>query len=133
VLNLVVELPLVWIPKFGEAGMAIGTSVSFTVQAILMLWMLDRRVGGIGLRQLVSPIAKMLVAMGLMIAACVLVRLAPGYPTGTSRLASSAQLAIQVAIGALVYCGACSMMGVEVLDQILPKRLRRKAAKDVLR
>jgi putative peptidoglycan lipid II flippase len=130
VLNLVVELPLVWIPKFGEAGMAVGTSVSFTIQALVMLWMLDRRVGGLGLRELIAPVTKMLIAMGLMIAACLIVRYTPGYPAGTSRLASSAQLAIQIFIGAIVYCGACSLMGVEVLDQILPKRLRRRAARN---
>lgn len=129
VLNLVVELPLLWIPSFGEAGMAVGTSVSFTIQAIVMLWMLDRRVGGIGLRELVAPVTKMLIAMVLMIAACLFVRYVPGYPQGTSRIASSVQLAIQVIVGAIVYFGVCSMMGVEVLDQILPKRLRARAKK----
>jgi len=44
VLNLVVEIPLLW-TKLGEAGMAAGTCVSFIIQAIIMLWMLDRRVG----------------------------------------------------------------------------------------
>jgi putative peptidoglycan lipid II flippase len=126
VLNLVVELPLLWIPAFGEAGMAVGTSVSFTLQAIVMLWMLDRRVGGIGLGALVSPVMKMLIAMLLMIAACIAARYVPGYPSGSSRLASAGQLAIQVTVGAIVYCGACSLMGVEVLDQIIPKRLRRR-------
>ncbi|MBC8106612.1 MAG: murein biosynthesis integral membrane protein MurJ [Anaerolineae bacterium] len=128
VLNLVVELPLVWMPAFGEAGMAVGTSVSFTVQAIVMLYMLDRRVGGIGLGQLARPVAKMLIAMALMIGACLLVRYVPGYPTESSRGASAGQLAIQVLVGAIVYCGACSLMGVEVLNQIMPKRLRRRAA-----
>lgn len=128
VLNLVVELPLIWIPTFGEAGMAVGTTVSFTIQAIIMLFMLDRRVGGLELGKLASPIMKMLIAMALMIGACLLVRYVPGYPRGASRATSAVQLTVQVLLGAIVYCGACSLMGVEVLDQILPKRLRRRVA-----
>ncbi len=47
-INLAVEIPLLW--WLGEAGMAVGTLVSFAVQAVVMLWMLDRKVGGLDLR-----------------------------------------------------------------------------------
>jgi peptidoglycan biosynthesis protein MviN/MurJ (putative lipid II flippase) len=114
-------------PVFGESGMAVGTTVSFSIQALVMLYMLDRRVDGLGLGELARPVAKMLVATLLMIGACLLVRYTPGYPVGSSRLASAGQLTIQILVGSIVYCGACSVMGVEVLDQILPKRLRRRA------
>ena len=60
VLNLVVEIPLLW--WLGEAGMAVGTLVSFAIQAVVMLWMLDRKIGGLGLRQSVAPVLKMIVA-----------------------------------------------------------------------
>jgi putative peptidoglycan lipid II flippase len=126
VLNLVVELPLVW-TGLGEAGMAVGTCVSFAVQAVVMLYMLDRRIGGLGLRELVAPVTKMTLAMVLMVIACVLVTKLPIYPSGPTRIDATIQLIVLISVGAAVYCGACAAMGVEVLDHILPKRLKRRA------
>src|SRR5205814_7097809 len=56
-INTIVEIPLIW-TNLGEAGMAVGTCVSFAIQALIMLWMLDRREGGLGLRESASPIIK---------------------------------------------------------------------------
>lgn len=126
VLNLVVELPLLWMSNLGEAGMAVGTCVSFVVQAIVMLYMLDRRIGGLELGRLIAPAAKMLLATAVMIAACLGVRYLPMYPSGVTRAASAMQLTIQILVGASVYCGVCAIAGVSTLDHILPKRLRRK-------
>src|SRR5207247_4200657 len=64
VANLVVEIPLLW--WLGESGMAVGTLVSFAIQAVVVLGMLDRRVGGMGLRQRVVPGLKMRVATVVM-------------------------------------------------------------------
>ena len=67
-INLAVEVPLLW--WLGEAGMAVGTLVSFAVQAVVMLWMLDRKVGGLDLRRTLAPVAKMVLATGVMGVAC---------------------------------------------------------------
>jgi putative peptidoglycan lipid II flippase len=125
-INLIVELPLVWVTGLGEAGMAVGTAASFGVQAVVMLWMLDRRIGGLGLERVMPAVAKMFVAMIVMIVACVLVTKLPFYPRGPSRLVAACQLVILVGIGALSYCTTCSILGVEVLGHILPGRLRRR-------
>src|SRR5690606_15999790 len=60
VVNLAVELPLIWTP-LREAGMAAGTTVSFSLQAIVMIYLLSRRVGGMGLRSSIAPVARMVV------------------------------------------------------------------------
>ena len=39
-----------------------GTAVSFAIQALVMLWLLDRRLGGLELRRSGVRIGKMLVA-----------------------------------------------------------------------
>ena len=127
VLNLVVELPLIWVPALGESGMAIGTCASFAIQALVMLWMLDRRIGGLNLSSIAPSVGKMFVAMVLMVLACLGVQRLPGYPTGASRVESLMQLVILIGVGATVYCGACAGMGVAVIDHLIPKRLRRKA------
>jgi putative peptidoglycan lipid II flippase len=110
-LNLAVELPLIW-TGLGEAGMAAGTMVAFSVQAVAMVFLLDRKAGGIGLRQSLGPVAKMLAATLIMSAACLAVQYVPGYPSGTGMMALVLQLAILSGIGAAVYFGTCRALGV---------------------
>ena len=121
--NLAVELPLVW-TNLGEAGMAAGTLASFAAQAIVMLFMLDRRVGGLGLRELVGPVLKLFAATGLMTAACVGVQKLPVYPHGSGRSIWAVQLIVLMGTGAIVYLGACALMGIDTLSHFIPKRVR---------
>ncbi len=122
VLNLVVEIPLLW--WLGEPAMAVGTLISFAIQALLTLWLLDRRVGGLDLRRIAGPILKMCIATGLMWAACVLVQHAPGYPHGALRTSWLAQLMVLMVVGAGVYLGACAALGVETMRQLFPRKNR---------
>ncbi len=110
VVNLVVELPLIWV--MGEAGMAVGTLASFSLQAAIMLWMLDRRVGGLGLGPSFTTIAKLMLATAIMTAACLAIRYSPLYPTGDTRLIWLAQLLLIACSGATVYVIACRLLGV---------------------
>jgi len=119
--NLAVEVPLVW-TRLGEAGMAVGTLASFTLQAIVMLLMLDRRVGGLGLRRCVGPVCKMVIATALMTAACFAAAHAPLFPRGAGRMIWAAQLGTLILIGATVYLGACALMGVDTINHLLPRR-----------
>ncbi|HEV7302505.1 MAG TPA: murein biosynthesis integral membrane protein MurJ [Tepidisphaeraceae bacterium] len=123
-LNLVIEIPLLWTP-LGESAMAVGTLVSFAIQAAIMLWLLDRRLGGLGLRSLAVPVMKMLLATLLMGLACYAIKLSPIYPTDETRLTWATQLLLLMSVGAAVYFGACFVLGVDVMKQFLPKRWRR--------
>jgi putative peptidoglycan lipid II flippase len=109
-LNLVVELPLLW-TGLGEAGMAVGTLVSFSLQSVVMLWMLDRRVGGIEMRSSLVTIMKMLIAALVMWLVCTGVQQVPGYPSGTGKLVCAIQLLLLMTVGALAYFSACAAMG----------------------
>ena len=122
-INLVVEIPLLW--KMGESGMAVGTLVSFIVQALLMLWMLDQKVGGLELRRSLVPILKMLASTILMGGVCYAVKISPIYPHGTGRTGWAIQLSLLLAVGAGVYLGVCSLLGVTMLKDLLPRRERR--------
>jgi putative peptidoglycan lipid II flippase len=123
-INLIVELPLIWLPGIGEAGMAVGTCVSFAIQAVIMLWILDRRIGGLELRRSAPSIIKMLGAALVMGGVCLAVQQSPIYPRTESKTAWALQLAIVMSTGAVVYLGICSAMGIEVLHHMLPKRFR---------
>jgi putative peptidoglycan lipid II flippase len=123
VINVLVELPLIW-TRLGEAGMAAGTAVSFTFQAIIMLWLLDRKSGGLDLRKIAAPALKMLIAAGVMTAACLLLRQCAFYPQTHTRQAWAMQLMLTIVTGAVVYLGACRLLGLDVVRHLLPKRRR---------
>jgi putative peptidoglycan lipid II flippase len=126
VLNLVVEIPLLW-THLGESGMAVGTLVSFAVQAVVMLWMLDRKIGGLELKRSAMPIAKMIFATLVMGAVCYALQHSPLYPHGAGRLVWAAQLGLMLVVGAGVYIGLCALMGVSVLQELFPRRAARPA------
>jgi putative peptidoglycan lipid II flippase len=111
--NTVVEIPLCF-TRLGEAGMAVGTLASFGVQALVMLWLLEKKSAGRGLKPIAVGGAKMLAATGVMIVACKLVEKTPIYPHAATHMASVQQLAILLPIGAAVYLGVCWVMGVKV-------------------
>jgi putative peptidoglycan lipid II flippase len=126
IVNLAVEIPLLWTP-LAEAGMAAGTAASFALQSVVMVYMLRRRVGRLGLSTSVRPIAKMVAASLLMWAACVGVQYTPLYPRTTEahhKLTWGIQLTILMTVGGVTYFGACMAMGIDVLQHL---KRRKKA------
>lgn len=118
--NLVIEIPLLW--WLGEAAMAVGTLVSFSIQAVIMLWMLDRRVGGLGLRALAQPAVKMLAATLVMAGVILAIKFSPLYPRGDTRTIWMAQLTLLLTAGAGVYLALSHLLGLETMRQLLPRR-----------
>ncbi len=121
-MNLVIELPLIW-TGLGESGMAVGTLVSFSIQAVAMLWMLNRRIGGMGLRESAGPVVKMVIASGVMWGVCAGVRMLPWFPSGEGKILWGMQLGILVGVGGLSYFAMCAAMGLDVM-----RHLRRRKA-----
>jgi putative peptidoglycan lipid II flippase len=111
--NTVVEVPLVF-TRLGEAGMAAGTLASFAIQAVVMLWMLDRRVGGLGLGYIGKAVAKMLAGCLAMLIACKAVEHIPGYPRGGGQVAAMMQLALLMIAGGGAYLGTCWGLGLRL-------------------
>src|SRR5439155_23118982 len=89
-----------------------------------MLWMLDRRLGGLNLRTLLAPALKMIAATIAMALALVAIKLSPIYPSGSGRLIWSMQLALLLAVGAGVYLAGSYAMGLETFRQLLPSNKR---------
>jgi putative peptidoglycan lipid II flippase len=119
-INLIVEIPLLW--WMGESGMAVGTVVSFAVQALVMLWMLDKKIGGLNLRQMAKPVVKMILATIVMGAVCLAIKRSPIYPVAPRRPVWAAQLCLLLIAGAGVYLAVCAALGVTVLRDLLPSR-----------
>jgi putative peptidoglycan lipid II flippase len=119
-INLVVEIPLLW--KMGESAMAVGTVVSFAVQALIMLWMLDKKIGGLELERSASSIRKMLIATVAMGVVCFGLKLSPMYVHLHGRVGWLIQLLLLLGVGVGVYLGVCSMLGVTMLNDLMPRR-----------
>jgi putative peptidoglycan lipid II flippase len=126
-INLAVELPLVWLPGLGESGMAVGTCISFAIQAVIMLAILNRRVGGLELSRCVAPIIKMFIAASVMGAVCLAIQYSPIYPHGERKTAWFEQLFLLMGVGAGTYLVLCGVMGIEVLQHLVPKRSAGKS------
>jgi putative peptidoglycan lipid II flippase len=126
-INLVVELPLIW-TGLAESGMAVGTLVAFSVQAVAMTWQLSRRVGGIGLGQIRSNVVKMLLATIAMAIACVAVRWACGQWLDLSgKSMQGLQVFAIMATGGVVYFGVCEMLGLKTIRTLIRRRTRSTA------
>jgi putative peptidoglycan lipid II flippase len=110
-INLIVELPLLW-TGLGESAMAIGTSVSFIVQVLLMMWLLNRRLGGLELKSIVEYLWRLIAATGVMVGACSLIQKAPFFPANSGKETALIRLAIVVTCGVAVYFGVCKLMGI---------------------
>lgn len=126
-INLVVEIPLLWVFKrfdAGEAGMALGTAVSFSIQAVWMLRMLSGRVGGLDLKLIQRDIIKIVIATAAMTVCCLGIKLLPFYPSAAdvSKKAALIQLLAQMLVGGGVYLTMCFALGINF-------QLKRTSAK----
>ena len=119
--NTAVEIPLSF-TRLHEAGIAAGTLASFALQAVIMLIMLDRKIGGLGLASISRSVAKMLLACLAMSAVCLAVQRLPQYPHSATHLASAEQLTILILLGGSTYAAACFILGLR-----LPTKMRSAA------
>jgi putative peptidoglycan lipid II flippase len=113
---------------FGYRAIALGTALGSLLNASLLAAVFERRVGGLRGHGLVGPVARMLLAAGVMGAACF------ALARGLERLCGSAGLAAQLATGllpvvagALVYFALTELLRVpeaELLRALVARRLR---------
>ena len=75
VLNLILNLTLLWVPALRAGAFGLSTSITATLNAIILGWILSRRLGGIWGRggQLLSWLSRMTGTCAIMCAACYLV------------------------------------------------------------
>jgi len=71
-LNLVLNLTLLWVPALKVAAFGLSTSITATLNVIILGWILSRRLGGISFVKLADSIWRTAVACVVMCAACYL-------------------------------------------------------------
>jgi putative peptidoglycan lipid II flippase len=130
-LRIAVQLAifLAFAASFVAAGMMLGNAVSYLAAALVLGWLLRRRLGPLGLRQVAASMGKVVVAAaGAALAGLLAVRLLPGG-AGPTKLEATVQLAVGgMAVGG-TYLGLAMLLGVreihDVLGLVRRKLLRR--------
>jgi len=82
-----------------------------------MLILLDRRVGGLGLRKIATDAAYMLLGCGVMALACWGVQRVPAFPHGHGTIASMEELTLLMVIGGAAYVGTCELLGLKLIPR----------------
>ncbi|MBN2584253.1 MAG: murein biosynthesis integral membrane protein MurJ [Planctomycetes bacterium] len=120
-LNFVLNLVLVW--RFGVEGLALSTVITAVGQVLVLVLLLRRRVGRLGLRRFVASMARTSVATVAMAAAAWgAMRAAAwtGWAEGSTRQAIVLVLAAVVA-GAAVFALAAKVMRMSELSEVLSR------------
>jgi putative peptidoglycan lipid II flippase len=119
-INLVVEIPLLWL--MGEAAMAVGTVASFLAQTIVMTLLLCRQLE-LPMGAFLPEGGKMLLASLLMIVPCGVLRWLVPWPD--HHLGYAMELGSVMAAGGLTYFAACHLLRLP-MESLLPARFRRR-------
>jgi putative peptidoglycan lipid II flippase len=128
--NVVVDLllfnllPLRWkIP-----GLALGHATSYTVGSALLLYLMSRRIGGLGGRSILAAVGRMLAAGLVMLVVTVLVARAAGALADPGFGRDLLTVAAGVAAGGATYLAAARLLRVQeigLLREIVRRRGRR--------
>jgi putative peptidoglycan lipid II flippase len=66
VVNLVLLLALVWVPQIGPGAFGLSTSITFAINAIILIWLLRKRLGLLGGRKIAASLARAIIACAVM-------------------------------------------------------------------
>jgi len=117
--NLALNLTLIW-PLGGE-GLAYATTISATLQVIVLTWMIQSRAGQVDGRRLWETVFKSGIATAVMSAACFVAMWVCGEAQGIpSRVLS---VVIPVAVSVIVYYAAATLLGMNELKMLLRRKV----------
>ncbi len=120
VINLVVEIPLLW--WMGESAMAVGTLVSFLIQTTAMTILLCRQLG-LPLSELLPESGKMLLASLAMISPCAAMRWLVPWPD--NHFGYALALLSIMTVGGVVYFATCFALRLP-MQSLIPARFRKR-------
>lgn len=111
-----------------HAGLALATSIAAAVNLLVLLLLLRRRLGGLGLRAVISSGAKVLLASGIM-GGVVATIAGPGSWQGAVHWGEVLRLGAAIVGGAGIFLGVCAVLRapeLAALQGALRRRLRRR-------
>jgi putative peptidoglycan lipid II flippase len=124
--NLALNLMLVRTP-LGFRGLALGTAISAMLNAGLLLWLLNRRIGGVAGRDVWTALGKITLASGVMAVAAVYASEWLAGLGGPGELVKALRLFGSIGIAILALAAAAKLLRLQELDQAARRILRRIA------
>ena len=127
--NVVVDLLLFNLlpQRWKIPGLALGHVTSYTVGSALLLYVMSRRIGGLGGRRILAAVGRMLAAGLVMLAATLMVSRGVGAVVEPGLGRDLATVVAGVAVGAATYLAAARLLRVEELALLLDVVRRRGA------
>jgi putative peptidoglycan lipid II flippase len=127
-LSLILINMAVWGPQWGTFALAFSTSIAGTLEAIVLIWLLNERIGGLQLRALANFAGRIILAaltmgVGVFIIRFVLDRVlvttreGVGLGIGGSLLALI-KLSIELFAGVFIYIRVARRLGIEELGPV---------------
>jgi putative peptidoglycan lipid II flippase len=123
-----IALFLTFSASFTAAGLMLGNAVSYLAAAVITATLLRRRVGRLGLGQIMKTVGKVLVAaLGSALVGLLVLQLLPGDPT-PSRLEAIVQLVIGGAVIGGSYLGLAFLLRIREVGEVV-RLVRRKVGR----
>jgi putative peptidoglycan lipid II flippase len=110
-----------WGISWGMGALALSTSVAGTLEAIVLLWVLHQRVGGLALREMLDFVQRILLAALVMGLALLVLRFLLDHLLNTyhdrlgfgDTLVAFVKLLLELATGVIVYIRTTRLLGIE--------------------
>lgn len=123
-----IGLFLAFSAAFAAAGMMLGNAVSYLAAAVVSAWLLRRRIGRIGLAEIMRTVGRVaLAALGAALVGLLVVAVLPGGDT-PGRAAAFLQLVVGGAAIGATYLGLATVLRIREISDVVGlvrRRLRR--------
>jgi putative peptidoglycan lipid II flippase len=118
-INYATAMIMIRVAGFGQAGLAMSTSVVALFGFFTLFAILRNRIGGVHGRELAAGIGKVVIASAVMGAVVIASSRAIEHWLGISRVARLGDLAVSIPLGCAVFYGMCRMLGVSDVDMAI--------------
>jgi putative peptidoglycan lipid II flippase len=127
-LSLILINMAVWGPQWGTFALALSTSIAGTLEAIVLIWLLNERIGGLQLRALANFVGRIILAALTMGVGVFVIRFALDHVLVTTRegvglgiggsLLALIKLLIELFVGVFIYIRVARRLGIEELGPV---------------
>jgi putative peptidoglycan lipid II flippase len=112
-LNLGMLVPMLWIPSLGAGAFGLSTAVTFTINAVVLIYLLRRRLGLFGGRKILISVVRTVAGSAVMAGVVYLLR----HQLGDAR--NWVVVAVCVPAGAISFFASVWILGAPELGELM--------------
>jgi putative peptidoglycan lipid II flippase len=111
--NLAMLVPMLWIPSLGAGAFGLSTAITFTINAVILMYLLRKRLGLFGGRKILISVARTVAGCAVMTAVVYLLR----YQLGDVR--NWIVVTVCVPAGAITFFAVVWLLGAPELGELM--------------